>query len=154
MAFSPPKERLILISLSATNLETQKEVALLISITRHLFCLTGRLRWTQAIKSNRLLDLRLLDFRELSSRTTQTHRKNIQLVLDQRRCSHELPFLHRLGFLESIYWSLILKCQNTSQNSHPLPCSWSLWHSPHSTLALWCPVAEWCQSCRCQPSST
>lgn len=45
VALSPPlKERLILILLSATNLETQKEVVLLILITRHLFCFTGRLR--------------------------------------------------------------------------------------------------------------
>lgn len=110
MAISPPKKRLILISLSATNLETPTEVALLILITRHLFCFTDRLRLTQVIKSNRKR-LCLLDFRELSSRTTQIHRERTTSGTPKETLTW-ISFPSWLGCLES-YQSLILKCQNT-----------------------------------------
>lgn len=134
MAISPPKKRLILISLSATNLETRTEVALLILITRHLFCFTDRLRLTQVIKSNRKR-LCLLDFRELSSRTTQIHRERTTSGTPKEMLTW-ISFPSWLGCLESInLWSW-----SARTHSHSLLCSWNLQRSHHSTVMPSCRV--------------
>lgn len=116
---------------------------------RHLFSFTDRL--TQAIKKFNRKQLCLLD---LGSKTEEqlkrVEKKNVQLVEHQRRCSHELPFLQGLVFLENInLWPEV------SEYTHIL--CWvatTLCNSLHSNTMLLCPAAEWQQSCRWPTSST
>jgi len=73
---------------------------LLILITKHLFCLTDRLRLTEAIKKSNRKQSCLPALGSLAEEELKcTERKNIQVGYTK---GYELPFPQWLGFLENI----------------------------------------------------